>query len=77
MHVEDEGLHSEWIPGAFNSSIEIRRTEKLEHVLEATFFIGPVENGVQDYGVWKESTKLDSLVGPDCMKIEELDMEDI
>lgn len=56
--VEDEGHHSEWVPGSWSSSIETKRTEKVVHLSEATFFIRRLVNGAQDFGVWKEPTTL-------------------
>lgn len=56
--VEDEGHHSEWVPGSWNSSIETKSTEKGLYLSEATFFIRRLMNGAQDFGVWKEPTPL-------------------
>lgn len=57
-NVEDEGHHSEWVAGSWNSSIETKRTEKVVHLSEATFSIRRLMNSDQDFGVWKEPTTL-------------------
>jgi hypothetical protein len=46
-------------------------------ISEITFFIAPLENGVQDFGIWKEPMKIDSWADPSFVKIEEVDMKDI
>ena len=46
-------------------------TEKLREEAEITFFIGPLINGIQDFGVWKGMIKINSGVGPKIIKLQE------
>jgi hypothetical protein len=75
--VDFEGLHLEQMPGARQNSLDIRTTEMSRDISEITFFIAPLENGVQDFGIWKEPMKIDSWADPSFVKIEEVDMKDI
>lgn len=72
--IEIERLHSpEQIPGSWSPSLELKITEKSWQKSEMTLFIGPLINGVQDFGMWKKPTMVESWVSPDYDKIERLD----
>lgn len=59
--MEIDGIHSlERVPGSWDPFIEIKTRETSRRVSEVTFFIRPLINGVQDFGLCEEPTKDDS-----------------